>query len=151
MDSTILGIALDSLLPANVTVLAIRELTVDSAGWLTGNEVLSWVATELPGVREETLQAFRLAALEAGDGPAIFGNHERLRWLPRSRVEREPPGELVQHLRVTRVGYSPDSVQALVYISTLCGALCGRGEYVLLERDLQHGWTLRDWLIRVIS
>ena len=48
---------------------------------------------------------------------------------------------------VSRIGYAPDRTQALVYVTFKCGALCGYGAYVPLDRlpsgawAVQHVWT----------
>jgi len=38
------------------------------------------------------------------------------------------------HISLSRAGFDPDGGRALVYVSRVCGSLCGDGVYVLLER-----------------
>ena len=40
------------------------------------------------------------------------------------------------HMRLSRVGFSPDGKQALFYSSNWCGGLCASGSYVVMEK---HG------------
>lgn len=44
------------------------------------------------------------------------------------------------HMRLSRVGFSPDGKQALFYSSNWCGGLCASGSYVVMEK---HGSAWR--------
>ncbi len=44
------------------------------------------------------------------------------------------------HMRLSRVGFSPDGKQALFYPSNWCGGLCASGSYVVMEK---HGSAWR--------
>lgn len=51
---------------------------------------------------------------------------------------------------VSRVGFSPDSTEALAFVSVSCGELCGSGQYVQLRR-LEGMWNVVGTLLVWIS
>ena len=139
-------------LPRRANVITIRELVVDSTGWLTGDRTLKWVTANLPGVRQETLEAFRRAAVTPGDARTLYGDHESIKWaLAPLPDDFHPSDNRTWYVRLSRIGFSPDSTQALLYATVVCGGLCGRGEYILLERTPHNIWKIRGRLLRVIS
>jgi hypothetical protein len=46
---------------------------------------------------------------------------------------RKASGSPVLHLSLSRVGFAPFGRQALVYVESLCGPLCGAGLFIVLE------------------
>jgi hypothetical protein len=55
------------------------------------------------------------------------------------RFRREFP-EATNLVRLSRVGFDPGSDQAIVYLMAKCGALCGSGNVILLQRS-NDGWV----------
>ena len=149
----ILAALIDALgLPPGANVITIREVVVDSTGWLTGDRTLEWVTANLPGVRQETLDAFRRAVVTAGDARTLYADNENIKWSPMPLAEDfNPSDNRTWYVRLSRIGFSPDSTQALLYATVVCGGLCGRGEYFLLERTPHNTWKIRSRLLRVIS
>jgi hypothetical protein len=101
-----------------------------------------------------------------GAEPATLADFERrlkdrrsLRGLlPRSRVwlvERNQAGEPEHPLALaplnafSHIGFNAERAQAIVYVSYVCGGMCGDGHYVLLERTGRR-WRIsrhfRSWI-----
>ena len=153
-EPAVLATVLDSLgVPAPIATLGIRELLVDSTLRFTREAVVERIATDLLGVHRETIDALRLIAHSPGDARTLFSDHPGIAWVPESFAHRAYPrdGEGVTYLRFSRVAFSRDTTQALLYVSIHCGALCGRGEFILLERTPGNTWRVRSRLLHVVS
>lgn len=51
-------------------------------------------------------------------------------------------------IRLSRVAYSADSTEAVVYAVVACGAVCGSADYFLLQREARSAWRIRRVLRR---
>jgi len=154
LEPAILAAVLDSLgIPSTFGTLAIRDLLVDSAGWLISDVDSEWLIAALPGVRHETIDAFRRVADSAGDAHALFSDHRGLAWVPDSFASRAAPrdAEGIMYLQLSRVAFASDSSQALLYVSLWCGSLCARGEFFLLERTTNNAWRVRSRVVTVVA
>jgi hypothetical protein len=45
------------------------------------------------------------------------------------------------HLALSRVGFSPDGKQALLYVSNWCSGKCATGSYVVMKKH-DSGWKI---------
>ena len=63
---------------------------------------------------------------------AFFGGDtSRQKW---EEYYREHPGA-TGYISLSRVGFSPDMTQAVVYVELLCGSLCADGSYAVLSME----------------
>lgn len=115
-----------------------------------------YLRKKLPGVKPETLDDYsrKRDSIRTFDTPLRF--HRKAAFATRQelaeRNERQPKmglREIVERFRgdefifwFSRVGFSADGKQALVYMGYSCGGLCGQGNFYLLE---MHGG---EWVIR---
>jgi hypothetical protein len=102
---------------------------------------LTWLLQALPGAESATVADFER---RLKDRRSLRGLLPRARvWL----VERDPVGEpehpvaLAPLNAFSHIGFNAGRTQAIVYVSYVCGGMCGDGHYVLLER------TGRRWRI----
>ncbi len=121
-------------------------------------ERLEMHAGGLPGLDRSTIRAFlanhriETPVPELGDSSIVWMSREEWRAFAGRRdgwaeLDERYPGNAGVIL-LSRVGYSRDGAQVLVYVTTAC-PLCGSGEYVLLARG-GNGWTIvaraQDWV-----
>ena len=53
-------------------------------------------------------------------------------------------------LYLSRVGFSADGTQALLYMSYSCGSMCGEGSYVVMQKR-NGAWTLEREVVEWVS
>jgi len=117
---------------------------------------LAWLPGKLRGLAPATLADFRAVigtqvpwwrdSLAARLGPQVRWESEHPPWEPRgdqSTPSAPPFLRMPPRARLSRVGFDPARRQALVYVEWVCGALCGHGMYVLLERGRAGAWAVR--------
>lgn len=119
--------------PAPVTYLDLNRSPIPSD--------LTWFLQGLPGAEPATLADFER---RLDDRRSLRGLLPRARvWLvERNRTgEPEHPLALAPLNAFSHIGFNAGRTQAIVYMSYVCGGMCGDGHYVLLER------TGRRWRI----
>jgi hypothetical protein len=125
-------------------------------------QIAKLLRKEAPALDPTTLEAFRKmnteqAALrrsfqlgidydlvDAGQIDAIFKNGG---WWP--EYYRAFPGSQGE-LTLSRVGFSGDGKQALLYASNSCGGKCGSGDYVLMQKR-EGRWVIAKEIIMWVS
>lgn len=116
-------------------------------------EASRWVSrqlTGLPGAQQVTRAAFMRSL---ADSTPLRGRLPRARvWLLGRGADgfpRDPPLMLPVH-SFSHIGFNPGRTQALVYVSYVCGGMCGDGHYVLLEKSGGR-WRITDSVMAWIS
>lgn len=113
-----------------------------------GGSVEKYLHKEAPSLRAVTISNFHRANEKQAELALRF--HLRL---PYQLVSAEKIGSILKdasdwpkyyseypgaqgHMVLSRVGFSPDSKQAVFYVTNWCGGLCASGSYVVMEK---HG------------
>jgi hypothetical protein len=111
---------------------------------------LSWVMGELAGAQPATVADF---ARRLEDHTSLRGLLPRTRVWPVGRSGDGGPAQPVAWFPIhafSHVGFNPSRAQALVYVSYVCGGMCGDGHFVLLERSGGR-WRIADSVMSWIS
>jgi hypothetical protein len=103
------------------------------------------------------------AALAAGDtapaavDPVALGRHTRVRVARTPGEVRRLEEEMRRARRIvaarvtlSRVVFDPEHTQAVVHATWACGAMCGHGELMVLERDTRGRWRRKTGLGMVV-
>jgi len=137
------------------TVLRTTSAPLDLAG--EAKERIAMHSAELNDLQPGTVRSFldqnltEASLQELGDSTLVWVSEEEWHaWMQQPRESREGgETERWRHgvMRLSRIGYSRDSKQALVYVVHAC-PLCGSGTYVLLTR-VGDRWSIAaeaaDW------
>jgi hypothetical protein len=150
-DSAVYITVLDSLVPADASgriPIAVELLPV--AQRYDTPAALAWLRRELPTVSGAMFETLRVVASSDGDVRARLKRVPGSSWIDSATlVSRDNMSVIRLGVRLSRVAYSADSAQALVYVVKECGAVCGSADYVLLSRDESRTWrivrVLRRW------
>jgi hypothetical protein len=119
--------------PAPVTYLDLNRSPIPSE--------LTWLLQALPGAEPATLADFER---RLDDRRSLSDILPRWRvWVVRRNQAGEPEHPLgwAPLNGFSHIGFNAGRTQAIVYVSYVCGGMCGDGHYVLLER------TGRRWRI----
>jgi hypothetical protein len=126
-------------------------------------QIASSLQKEDPNLGQKTLDAFREANIRqtslqrlfhpAVDYEIVDDSSSQLRSVFRSGgwpafYKLFPGSQGI--LTFSRVGFSPDGVQALLYVKNRCGDLCGGSAYVVLERHNDH-WLIEKEIDEMVS
>lgn len=108
-----------------------------------------WLVRDLPGAQPATVASFERRVRD----------HSSLRHLlPRARTwpvgrgadgNPELPLDWLPLHGFSHIGFNPARTQAIVYVSYVCGGMCGDGHYVLLNRSgrvWRIATSLRAWI-----
>jgi hypothetical protein len=119
-----------------------------------GGTVETYLQKEAPSLRAITVSNFQRANKKQGKLTPQFHLP-----LPYQLVAAEQIGSILKdspndwieyyrhypgaqgHMRLSRVGFSPDGEQALFYSSNWCGGHCALGSYVVMEKRVE-GWKV---------
>jgi hypothetical protein len=112
-----------------------------------GGSVEAYLRKEAPSLRAVTISNFHRANTKQAHLAPRF--HLPLRY---QLVSAEKIGSILKddpsfwteyyrqypgaqgHMALSRVGFSPDGAQVLLYVSNWCGGLCASGSYVVMEK-----------------
>jgi hypothetical protein len=138
---------------ADCTVVLIDH-TVALGSWFLNENWLEHARPEFSTLRDDTLASFKERNqesvalpqdLSAGTGVVLVSQEELDQLDSATGSDRDEfwtafeanYGTNCGYHSFSRAGFSEDGRQALVYLSSLCGSLCGGGELILLERGAQ--------------
>jgi hypothetical protein len=131
-----------------------EDLGDSDPGDLPPGGVQKYLRKEAPSLRTVTISNFHRANEKQGE----LAPHFHLP-LPYQLVAAEKIGSILKdspddwmeyyrqypgaqgHMRLSRVGFSPDGKQALFYSSNWCGGHCASGSYVIMEKR-GAGWKV---------
>lgn len=145
---------LDQFVINTETDLDTQLLTDDNGQPITLEKAVEGLGRKAPLLRQETLDAFRKAnAVQGTIGPAL---HPTIRYQVVTPSQLEPMfkrggngwmGYYKQFPRsqgvvtFSRVGFSPDGMQALFFYKNVCGELCGEANYAVMQKH-NDGWQV---------
>jgi hypothetical protein len=96
----------------------------------------------IPELTSDTLEDFIWKNREPMR-PVTFPSEDELPLLDPVEAERKYPGSsLVGYPVFSRIGFSPNGQEALVYFVDVCAPLCGGAAYYLLHR-VGDGWEIK--------
>ena len=148
------------------TIVIAERTQFSKVNWERREDYLKSILEELRPVSQETIEDFEKMnqqEVELASRLNLTVNYELLD--PRRQPSGvKTPDESVKYwaqfferypdspgiISLSRVGFSSGKDQAVVYVSNLCGDLCGKGYYVLLINS-DKGWKVQKEMMLWVS
>lgn len=101
------------------------------------------LARELPSVTEAMWRQLETKPAPHETLESRLREVQGARWLDRAFFASLGPTPSPSYrIWLSRVAFSPDSAESVIYAVTYCGADCGTVELFLLQRDVPIGWRI---------
>jgi hypothetical protein len=108
-----------------------------------------WLSKEIPTVSEAMFATLTVVAPEHGDVRGRLVAVPGAGWIDSTVLMTRRDVSVIRYgIRLSRVAYSADSSEAVVYAVVACGAVCGSADYILLRRESTAAWSIRKVLRR---
>ncbi|MDD3297210.1 MAG: hypothetical protein PHU64_07650 [Candidatus Omnitrophica bacterium] len=140
----------------NQDCLLVRDHTAVHREGDSFRQELSFLASEIPGIKEETINDFLSKNIKAYPLSEFSSQKQKYKIISQDELDslfeskqprwsrfRQKYPEAKGIFTLSRVGFSPDRTQALVYVANQWDSYSGSGNYIFLVKTGQGIWKIQ--------